>query len=646
MMLAAATAGLLGSAVAAVALRRTPRRAARVFALFLGAGAVAGTWAALRLLLTEAPGQHFTAGGWSFGLDPLSAWFLLLVLGVGALAGLFGTEYLAGERPAGAAGRTHALFALLLLGMMGVVLARAVVPFLAAWEVMALSAYLLVMHDSRDSNVRHAGLIYLILTHLSTLALIGMFAALAAPAADGSFLALAAANSVASPSRTTALALGLLGFGLKAGAVPLHFWLPGAHAAAPSHVSAVLSGVMLKMGIYGLFRILLITGGAPPWWGWVTLGIGLASGVLGVVWALAQHDLKRLLAYHSVENVGIILLGLGLGALGAAYGAPVVTVVGFGGALLHSLNHALFKSLLFLGAGAIQRGTGTRDIDRLGGLGRQMPSTALAFAIGSAAIVGLPPFNGFVSEWLVFRGLWQAGLSPSALRYAVLGAAGLALVGGLALACFAKLDGILLLGQPRRGLAGRDPGGAMRWPMWLLAGGCLLVGLAPSLLFRPLAAVVVTLPGAADNPGVHAALGPAWPLTVVGVVVLGVIGCLAAWRRWAGAGGGTLIAGTWGCAAPALTPRMQYTASSFAAPLMGSFAPWGGARAAWEGSTFHTRVADPVQDDAILPLWRWLTETSRRLRDRHGGRLRWYLIWVVLTLVALLFDLLPPGWAR
>ena len=245
--------------------------------------------------------------------------------------------------------------------------------------------------------------------------------------------------------------LAVIGFGTKAGFMPLHVWLPEAHPAAPSHVSAVMSGVMIKTGIYGLMRAFTFLGTPPLWWGWVLVAIGLTSGVLGVLFALAQHDLKRLLAYHSVENIGIIALGLGVGLLGMSTGSPVLIVLGFGGALLHVLNHALFKGLLFLGAGAVVHGTGTREIDQLGGLLKRMPWTAATFLVGAVAISGLPPLNGFVSEFLIYLGAFKGGIStggPVAVPLLAL-IAGLALIGGLAVACFTKAFGIVFLGEPR-----------------------------------------------------------------------------------------------------------------------------------------------------------------------------------------------------
>ena len=647
-----AVALLLGAGVGAVLLRGRPRLADRLYVILMLAGAAIGLSQVVVVLrggpaLTMAIPGTLPGGAWAFGIDPLSAWFLLPILGVGPLAGVFGIGYLNAEREHRSVAATHGLFALLLVGLTGVVTAQAVMPFLAAWEIMAVSAYLLVMHEHEQADVRRAGLIYIVLTHLSTLALIGMFAALSVNATGHSFADLGVANRTPGTARTMALGLALVGFGIKAGVVPLHFWLPGAHAAAPSHVSAVLSGVMLKVGIYGLFRVLALVGPAPAWFGWALFGLGLLSGVLGVLWALAQHELKRLLAYHSVENIGIILLGLGVGVLGVAYGSPSVALLGFAGALLHALNHALFKSLLFLGAGAVLRATGIRLIDRLGGLGRLMPLTAVAFGVGSVAIVGLPPLNGFVSEWTVFQGMLAAGASRDNLRYAVVGAAGLGLIGALALACFTKLDGSVFLGHPRAALAGsppRDPGPTMLWPMLLLAACCVAIGLLPVVVLRPARQIVIGLTGL--DGGLAADL--AWSTDAARVTLLGV-GLVAATvllllgRRWLAVPGAPRLAPTWGCAGAAATPRMQYTASSYAAPLLAAFGPLAGTHVSRTADGFHSTAVDPVQDEVVLPVWRLLGRTSVVLRGLQGGRLRWYLLSVVFTLLALLFYLTKAG---
>jgi len=419
---------ILAGGLCAVFLRRAPRAGERWFATLVTGGGVTAALPAIATLLDALSRMVRLApvvpgGPWVFGLDRLSAWFLVTFLAVGTAIAIYGTDYLAPERHERPTWGAHGLLAILLVALAGVVTSQAVVPFLVAWEVMAISAFLLVVFESDRPDVRRAGFIYLVLTHASTIALLAMFAGWARGASGLTFTALADARLV-EPVGTFILVLALVGFGIKAGVVPVHFWLPGAHAAAPSHISALLSGVMLKTGIYGLLRVMSLLGAVPAWWGWTLLGLGLVSGVLGVLWALAQHDLKRLLAYHSVENIGIILLGMGVGALGMAYRQPVVAVLGLTGAVLHTLNHALFKSLLFLGAGAVAQATGTRAIDELGGVGRRMPLTALAFLLGSVAIVGLPPLNGFVSEWVVFQALLRSGLASGPTQVSVFAAAG------------------------------------------------------------------------------------------------------------------------------------------------------------------------------------------------------------------------------
>ena len=635
---------ILAGGVFVVALRRHPGLGERGFAILVAAGGTAAAVPAIATLMDGRPrmvriSAVVSAGAWVLGLDRLSAWFLLTVLAAGTAAAIYGTAYLAPERHERPTAAAHALFAVLLVALAGVVTSQAVVPFLIAWEVMAVCAYLLVVFESDRAEVRRAGFIYLVLTHASTIALLAMFAGWGHGASELTFRALAVAG-LPEGAGTLILLLALLGFGIKAGVVPLHFWLPGAHAAAPSHVSALLSGVMLKMGIYGLLRVMSLLGAVPAWWGWTLLGLGLVSGVLGVLWALAQHDLKRLLAYHSVENVGIILLGMGVGALGLAYDHPVVAVLGLTGAVLHTLNHALFKSLLFLGAGAVVRAAGTRAIDELGGMGRRMPLTAAAFLVGSVAIVGLPPLNGFVSEWVVFQALLRSGGATTPLRVASVAAAGLALIGGLALACFTKVDGAVFLGRPRSAAGARaaEPGLASVGPMFALAAACLVIGLYPALAVPLAAEVALSATAAATMPvAALAEVTTALPGITLMAAVLAVL-CAVLWfvRGRLLSRMPVATAGTWACAGASFTPRMQYTASSYVAPLLGAFGPLAGVRAHASPAGFHTHPADLVLDEAVSPAWRRIGRLAQEARLLQAGRLRWYLLYVILTVLALL----------
>ena len=625
-------------------LRRAPRLGERLYGALLVGGGVVGLWPTLAVLRggptlrVTLPGS-LPGGAWVFGVDPLSAWFLLAVLGVGACAGVFGLGYLAPERGHRPVAAAHALFALLLVALVGVVTAQAMVPFLAAWEVMALSAYLLIMFESEQAAVRRAGFIYIVLTHLSTLALVAMFAALSVHAEGQSFAALAAGNQTPGAVRTLGLVLALAGFGLKAGVVPLHFWLPGAHAAAPSHVSAVLSGVMLKMGIYGLLRVLSLLGAPPPWFGWTLFGLGLGSGVLGVLWALGQHDLKRLLAYHSVENIGIILLGLGVGLLGLAYGQPLVAVLGLTGALLHTLNHALFKSLLFLGAGAVLRATGTRVIDQLGGLGRALPWTALAFGVGSVAIVGLPPLNGFLSEWVAVQGLLHGVRGPGMLVLLVVGVAGLGLIGALALGCFTRLAGGVFLGSPRRPVGPVQDDFSLVGPMLALVGVSVIIGLIPAVVLRPAIAVAAMVLGAmglrTGNPATILP-GAAADLSNVLGLLLGLAVLTWYLRHRALRRRAPETRSTWGCAYGQPSPRMQYTASSFAAPLLMALGSIAAPQVERSATSFRTHSDDRVLHGLIAPLWRRARAVATAFRPLQQGPVTRYLQYIVVTVLLLL----------
>jgi formate hydrogenlyase subunit 3/multisubunit Na+/H+ antiporter MnhD subunit len=433
--------------------------------------------------------------------------------------------------------------------------------------------------------------------------------------------------------------------------MPFHVWLPEAHPAAPSHVSALMSGVMIKTGVYGLLRSLTFLGAPPLWWGWMLIGIGLSSGVLGVLFALAQHDLKRLLAYHSVENIGIIALGIGVGLLGVTTNSPALIVLGFGGGLLHVLNHALFKGLLFFGAGAVLQGTGTHEIDHLGGLLKRMPWTAATFLIGAVAISGLPPLNGFVSEFLIFLGAFQGGAMLGAASAVPLLAliAGLALIGGLAAACFTKAFGIVFLGEPRTEHAShtQEAGWAMRLPMLLLAAGCALIGLFAPFVVGALQAVLENTTGLRREvvrENLAAAAGPL-ALVVIGTVAfLLVLVALVLLRRSLLAGRRVEEGVTWGCGYAQPTARMQYTASSFVQPVTTLFR--------WLLGT-HRRLQRP---DGIMPANASLTTETpdlchgnlyrpgflkinwglSKLRRLQQGPVQLYVLYIAVTLIVLL----------
>lgn len=634
---------ILSAGIASVALARRPVLGDNAFRFLVSLGCALGAIPAVAVLAgARAPMLRVVAavpgGPWVFGIDALSAVFLLAIYAVGAASALYGVAYVRDERGRRAVSGAHALVALLVAALALVVTARAVIPFLIAWEVMAVSGYLLIVFEPERADVRRAGLLYLVATHTGTLALFAMFAVWGDGAHDLTFASLAERTPLSAAGGALVLGLALVGFGLKAGVVPLHFWLPEAHAAAPSHISALMSGVVIKMGIYGLMRVTALLAAPPAWWGWVLLALGSISGMLGVIWALAQHDLKRLLAFHSVENIGIILLGLGAGVLGVAYGHPVMATLGFAGAALHTLNHALFKSLLFLGAGSVAHATGTRDIDRLGGLARMMPRTAVTFLVGSVAIVGLPPLNGFLSEWLVYRSLLHGGVVTDEARFAVLGAAALALIGALALACFAKVVGVVYLGSPRdvEARAAGESELGLTGPLVGLAGACVVIGLLPVIVLPPMLRVAAVLTGSPLTEPVPVAAGAVTLFTLALACGLGL-----AWGIYAPFGRGRRRMGveTWACGYAPRTSRMQYTSSSFAAPLLVVFRSIAGVHTQRVAHAFRTHAVDPALAGFVLPGWRGVRQTAGWLRSMQRGRVSLHLAYIVATVIVLLLYL-------
>jgi formate hydrogenlyase subunit 3/multisubunit Na+/H+ antiporter MnhD subunit len=604
----------------------------------------------------SAPALHLPwslpFGSFSLEMDALSAVFVAPILIIAALAAVYGAEYLRPFERKKNLAVSWFFFNLLVGSMLLVVVARNAMLFLLTWEVMSLASFFLVMFESEQESVRRAGWTYLIATHIGTAFLLVMFALLGR---HGGTLDFAGFSLEDTGSRLAAAVflLAVIGFGTKAGFMPLHVWLPEAHPAAPSHVSAVMSGVMIKTGIYGLVRTLTFFGMPPYWWGWTLVGIGAVSGILGVLFALAQHDLKRLLAYHSVENIGIIALGLGVGLLGVSYGHPVMAFLGFAGGLLHVVNHAVFKSLLFLSAGSVLHASGTREIDHLGGLLKRMPTTAVAFLVGSVAICGLPPLNGFVSEFMIYVGSLSALAGASGVPVAGLGAslivvASLALIGGLAVACFTKAFGVIFLGEPRSHHVdhAHEAGSAMRIPMAVLAIACLVIGLSGPLAIQLLAPAVESLTGGTMGVVMDTAwaVHTLWMITAVAVGILVLAALLALIRAHLLVGRPVTEAVTWDCGYAAPTVRMQYTASSFADPITRlfraflrtrrRFAPPTGLFPAT--SSFASDTPDVYRERMYRPAFSTVESVLARFRWLQHGRLNLYILYIVLALLVLL----------
>ncbi len=585
--------------------------------------------------------------------DSLGALFLLALGLVGAASSVFAIGYTThgGRVP----DRTAAAYPVFIASLALVFGAADAFAFLFAWELMALSSAVLVVGARPNVAVARAGYVYLALTHLATAALIVAFAVLASAAGSTSFAAFGrAAASLPATSRDVLFVLMLLGFGTKAGAIPFHVWLPRAHPVAPSHVSALMSGVMIKAGIYGLVRFgMEILGPGPEWWGLLVLTIGVASAVLGVLYALMEHDLKRLLAFHSIENIGIILIGVGVAMLATSDGVVALAVIALSAALFHTLNHALFKSLLFLAAGSIQVAVGSRDLNVLGGLARAMPLTAIAFGIGAAAISGLPPLNGFASEWLTFQSLIGAGgegaLSLVARSAVLLAVAGLGLTAALAVACFVKATGMTFLALPRGpgAAAARDTGRIMGAAMAFLAIACVVIGIVAGPVSSVFATVAGGLAGLPAGPsgltdplvGLNA-LYAAAPLGLLLVAVAGVAWLLGIARRQ------VRRAQTWTCGiAPA--PEFEYTATSYAKLIRLYFGPI--LRPAREisvelhpGTPFPRTIRYRGAVSHVIDEWlygsihRTAVALARLIGRLQSGSLQLYLAYSVVTVVVML----------
>jgi len=581
-------------------------------------------------------------GALALRVDALSAFFAAPVFLLAGAGGLYAERYWPVMRARG--GYVRAFFGVMTGALALVMCAANTILFLAAWEIVAVASFFLIATEHEQQESRNAAWIYIAASHVATLALFAIMALLHAQTRTWLFVPLPDGTG-SQPEGTALFCLAFIAFGIKAGLMPLHIWLPGAHAAAPSHVSSLMSGVTIKMGIYGLVRVLSLFDAVPSAFGATLFIAGIVSSIFGVAFALAQHDLKRLLAYHSIENIGIIVTGLGIGVLAQAHGHPLLALLGYAGALLHVWNHGLFKGLLFLSAGAAIHAVHTREIDRMGGLARRMPWTATAFFIGATAITGLPPLNGFVSEWL----LYVAGLtSISRVQHAdpalllILVVPALALTGALALACFVKAFGAVFLGAPRSSAAAEahEVPAAMRMAMLPLVAGCAAIGLLPAL-FAPILgrAVHGAAPRLADPAAITALLQPLQTaaLIVMGVVLIAFFTLVAVTRRAA-----TRV--TWDCGYAAPTARMQYTASSIARGLVSFFAwampPVVHAPCAFplfpSAAAFESHVPDTVLDRTVLPALRGARWALGFVRFIQHGRMQLYLVYLGVTLVVLL----------
>ena len=652
---------LLALPLPAVALLRSPGLAVRVvYGASCAATLVLMAGAGIALIETGGAPTHVTLPvglpwiGAHFRIDALSAFFLAVLNLGAAAASLYALGYGRHEQ---SPGRVLPFYPAFLAAMNLVILADDAFTFLFSWELMSLTSWALVMAHHHEADNTRAGYIYLVMASFGTLALLLAFGLLAGPAGGYAFADIrGAAEAVRLPDLV--LALVLIGAGSKAGLVPLHVWLPLAHPAAPSHVSALMSGVMTKVAVYGFIRIVFDLLGTPAWWwGSVVLVLGSATAVLGVLYAVLQRDLKRLLAYSTVENVGVIFIGLGLALAFKANGMPGPAALAFTAALFHVLNHSFFKSLLFFGAGAVLSATGARDIEQLGGLIHRMPQTTFAFLGGALAISALPPLNGFVSEWLVFQAVLLSPALPQwglKLLVPAIGAM-LALGAALSAACFVRAFGITFLGRPRSpaAAAAHETDRFMLGAMLGLLGLCLLAGILPGFVIDGVAPVAQALvgqhmPAQAQLPWLSIVPIAESRSSYNGLLVFVFIVCsalLSAEIIHRFASRAARRGPAWDCGYPDPSPATQYTGDSFAEPLRRVFGetvflararvdmpPPGDARPA----RLEVSVRDLVWDVIYAPVTGWISFTSAGLNRLQFLTIRHYLGLVFVALVGLL----------
>ena len=631
----------------------------------LTAAAALGSGRAVRGVLFV---HHASGFSLEYSIDPLAAWFLIVLSALALPIAIFSIGYARHPPLDGRSVFLGIAFNVLLLSVELVFIAADVITFLFAWELMTLATAALVATEYENLETRRAAYLYLVMSHVGTGALIAAFFMLATTSGSVSLATLLAGNVLAGPTRDIVFVLFFMGFGVKAGIIPLHIWLPEAHPAAPTGISALMSGVLIKTGIYGIVRFCAFGLGTPPLlWGVLVLVVGGVSAVLGVLYALMQHDLKRLLAYHSIENIGIILLGVGAGMIAAAGGQPGLAAVGIAAGLYHVLNHAVFKGLLFLSAGSVVVATGTRQIEEFGGLLRRMPVTGACFLIGAVAISGLPPLNGFASEWLAFQALlhgFQASTEPLVHLLYPIAAAMLALTGALAAACFVKAFGVSFLALPRSpaAAAAHEAGASMLWPQAMLATLCVLLGVFPGVVLSVLSAVMVSLPGLQPPSGMirgplgmAASAGPSAAVTP-GVLALALVG---------GLGVATVAvmtmrlsrvvrrAPTWGCGG-LLGSRTEYTATAFSKPLMMIFRavyrPTREVEALAKVSPYfpqevryHVEIEPTFERYVYGPLTDTVLRAADRLKILQAGSLHAYLGYVIVLVISLV---LVVWWSR
>jgi hydrogenase-4 component B len=577
-------------------------------------------------------------------IDMVSAFFLVPVFVISAISALYSFQYLDDKKRAAGVANNYFFFAALILSMALVVCADNMLTFALAWEFMSVSSFFLVIYDVQKKKTRDAGYMYFIFTQAGALFIFAGFGFIYAHTGSFSFEQIAA---IPESSKLVAFILILIGCGSKAGIMPLHVWLPYAHPAAPSHVSAVMSGVMIKMGIYGIVRFYLLLEPTSVLFGQIVIVLGIISGIFGAVYAIGKQDIKSILAYSSVENIGIILLGLGIGMLGAASDNMTMTAFGFAGGLLHVFNHSIFKSLLFMGAGSVLHQAKTGNSNLLGGLMKKMPLTGRTMLIGSVSISGLPPFNGFISEFLIYYGAINGlSLHGASFVFSLLALISLAVIGALAAAAFTKFIGIVFLGEPRSNKAANatEAGLLMGTSLAILAASCLIIGIWPCYFVQAAFQSTRAIPLVADFKATQF-LPIMTNIARTGALFLLLFIVVTAIRRVLYIGKDVSSAGTWGCGFSQSTVRMQYTGTSYADTIIDFFRPFTQVQKEYSGideifpgkTTYSSEIHDSAETWLHTIIIRPILFLLGQLRWLQHGNIQVYIGYIVFAVLILLF---------
>jgi hydrogenase-4 component B len=625
------------------------RRMKMVSAGLIGAGCTIGFMDALIKLFRTGPCKasynYLNAFTLSFEIDGLSAFFLVSIFLICLLAAVYSFHYLHHENESLKIKISYLFFSVLVASMALVVTASNMITFMLGWELMSLSSFFLVIYNHGSQDSRRAGYLYLVFSHVGAMFIFAAFGVMYSK--TGSFDLIMAAT-MPETFKIGVFILAFIGFGSKAGIFPLHIWLPHAHPSAPSHISAVMSGVMIKTGIYGILRMYALLDVHTPLIGEIVAISGMITGILGVVYALGQQDLKRLLAYSSVENIGIILIGMGIGMIGVSSQNSLMAVLGFSGALLHVMNHAIFKSLLFMGAGMVIHKTGTQMIDVMGSLIKHMKITGISFLIGALAISGLPPFNGFVSEFMIYMGAFKGvGMDKTAFVISHLAIVSIAVIGGLALACFTKVFGVVFQGEARSTYATdlneKEP--AMLTSMAILAGLCVLIGIFPQIFFRMALKGMSALGlGFGDVP-IKPFIAMTGNITWAALLFVAILALLYGIRTRLFKGKTVTAAGTWGCGFTQPTAKMQYTGTSYAASIIEFFRPVTPLQEEHppvsglfpEKTHYQSRINDIAEVNMGRVIVGPVLGLFDKLRWIQHGDIHLYIGYILLAIVVLLF---------